>query len=85
MKLDFTSVGKDVSGHNDLSGEENLMGAIELSDEDLAGVVGAMRRHRRHHRRHHRDEDFFFPRHDFFFPRHDFFFRDRDRFFGMGH
>lgn len=76
MKLDFTSVGKDVSGHNDLSGEENLTDAIELSDEDLAGVVGARRRHRRDHRRDHRDEDFFFPRHDFFF-------RDRDRFFGM--
>ena len=78
MKLDFTSVGKDVSDHNDLSGEENLMGAIELSDEDLAGVVGAGRHHRRHHRRHHGNDEFFFPRHDFFF-------RDRDRFFGMGH
>ena len=70
MKLDFMSAWKGVSDHNDLSGEENLTEAIELSDEDLAGVVGASR----HHRRHHRDEDFFFRRHDFFF-------RDRDRFF----
>ncbi len=81
MKLDFMSAWKDVSDHNDLSGEENLKGAIELSDEDLAGVVGASRHRRHHHRRHHRDEEFFFPDDDFFFRRHDFFFRDRDRFF----
>ena len=72
MKLDFTSVGKDVSDHNDLSSEENLTRAIELSDEDLAGVVGAMRRRHdrdRDHRRHDRDRD----------HRHDRDHDDRDR------
>ena len=53
MKLDFMSVGKEVSDHNDLSGEENLTGAIELSDEDLAGVVGARHHHHKHgHEKH---------------------------------
>ena len=56
MKLDFMSAGKDVSDHNDLSGEENLTDAIELSDEDLAGVVGARRRREAHHERRERRE-----------------------------
>ncbi len=70
-----------------LDSQENLVGAIELSDEDLAGVVGAGDRGRRRHREFRRrfffrDHDFFFPEdgHDFFFRDHDFFFRRRDRF-----
>jgi hypothetical protein len=67
-----------------LDSQENLVGAIELSDEDLAGVVGAGdRRHRGFRRRFFfRDHDFFFPEddNDFFFRHDDFFFRRRDRF-----
>jgi hypothetical protein len=88
MKFDFTSTSKDVSDRNSLSSQEKLVGAIELSDEEMAGVSGAKHHRRRKHHRHHRDDfnnfddfgdddgddDDFIVRRRFFFPGRNMFF-----------
>ncbi len=65
MKLDI-GAWKDALDRTSLSTEEKLVGAIELSEEDLAGVAGAWggegehhekrfrKREREHHRERHR-------------------------------